>query len=64
MDMNLSKPQEKEKTEEPGMLQSMGSRRDRYDLATEQQQYLSDFIWMEETSWYVLIAFLPPHGDC
>ena len=38
MDMNLSKPQEKEKTEEPGMLQSMGSRRDRYDLVTEQQQ--------------------------
>ena len=38
MDMNLSKPQEKEKTEEPGMLQYMGSHRDRYDLVTEQQQ--------------------------
>ena len=41
MDMNLSKLQEKEKTEEPAMLQSMGSHRDRYDLVTEQQQQKS-----------------------
>ena len=28
------------RTEEPGVLQSLGSQRVRYDLATEQQQYL------------------------
>ena len=47
MDMNLSKLRETEeedrrgqkRTEEPGMLQSMGLQRVRYALATEQQQY-------------------------
>ena len=34
MDMNLGKLRE---TERPGMLQSMGSQRVRYNLVTEQQ---------------------------
>ena len=38
MDMNLSKLWEMWETEEPGMLQSMGSQRAEYDLVTEQQQ--------------------------
>ena len=38
MDTNLSNLLEKWGTEEPGVLQSMGSRRVRRDLATEQQQ--------------------------
>ena len=36
MDMNLSKLREIVRTEEPGVLQSMGSQRARHDLATEQ----------------------------
>ena len=38
MDMNLRKLWEMWETEEPGMLQSMGSQRAEYDLVTEQQQ--------------------------
>ena len=37
MDMNLSKLRKIRRTEEPDMLQSMGSKRVRHDLATEQQ---------------------------
>ena len=37
MDMSLSKLRETVK-EKPGVLQSMGSQRVRYDLATKQQQ--------------------------
>ena len=37
MDMNLSKLQDRVKTGEPGVPQSMGSQRVGYDLATEQQ---------------------------
>ena len=36
MDMNLSRPQERVKDKEPGVLQSMGSQRVGHDLATEQ----------------------------
>ena len=36
--MNLSKLREDAGTEEPGVLQSMGSQRVRHKLATEQQQ--------------------------
>ena len=35
MDMNLSKLLEIVETKEPGVLQSMGSQRGRYDLVTE-----------------------------
>ena len=38
MDMNLSKLRD---TEEPGMLQSLGSPRIKYELATEQPSPLS-----------------------
>ena len=38
VDMNLSKLWEQWRTEEPGMLQSMGSQRVGHDLVTEQQQ--------------------------
>ena len=41
MDMNLSKLWEMWRTEESGMLQSMGSRRIGRNLATEQQQSFS-----------------------
>ena len=43
MDMNLSKLQMMVRDREPGLLQSMGLQRIRYDWATEQQQeyYLS-----------------------
>ena len=37
MDMNLSKLREIGRTEKPWVLQSMGSQRDGYNLATEQQ---------------------------
>ena len=37
IDVNLSKLQERVKDREPGMLQSMGSQKVVYDLATEQQ---------------------------
>ena len=40
MDMSLSKLQEMVKDREPGMLQSMGSKRVRHNLANEQQQIL------------------------
>ena len=36
MDMSLSKLRELVMDRKPGMLQSMGSKRDRHDLATEQ----------------------------
>ena len=36
MDMNRSRPQERVKDKEPGVLQSMGSQRVGHDLATEQ----------------------------
>ena len=39
--MNLSKLGDRGRTEEPGVLQSMGSQRARYDLVTEQQQKYS-----------------------
>ena len=39
MDMSLSKLCEIVKDREPGMLQSMGLRRVRHDLATEQQYH-------------------------
>ena len=39
MDMSLSKLQQWWRTGKPGVLQSMGSKRVRYDSATEQQQY-------------------------
>ena len=38
MDMNLSKLQEKWRTEEPGGLQPMGSQTVGHDLATERQE--------------------------
>ena len=38
LDMNLHKLQEIVKDREPGVLQSMGSRRDGHDLVTEKQQ--------------------------
>ena len=41
MGTNLSKLQEKWRTEEPGMLQSMGSQRVGQDLTTEQQQLMT-----------------------
>ena len=37
MDMSLSNPGRQWRTEEPGVLQSMGSQRVGHDLATEQQ---------------------------
>ena len=37
MDMSLSKHWRQRRTEEPGVLQSMGLQRVRHDLATEQQ---------------------------
>ena len=37
IDMNLSKLKRQWRTEEPGVLQSMGLQRVRHDLATEQQ---------------------------
>ena len=37
MDMNLSKLRDTGRTEKPWVLQSMGSQRDGYNLATEQQ---------------------------
>ena len=37
MDMNLNRLQEGVETEEPGMLQSMGSQRIAHNLAAEQQ---------------------------
>ena len=40
VDMSLSKTQGDWKTGKPGVLQSMGSHRVRYDWAAEQQQYL------------------------
>ena len=40
MNMNLSKLQETVEEGEPGMLQSMGSQRGSYDLATEQHNCL------------------------
>ena len=40
MNMNLSKLQETVEEREPGMLQSMGSQRGSYDLATEQHNGL------------------------
>ena len=40
MDMSLSKLQEMVKDREPGMLQSMGSKRVRHNLVNEQQQIL------------------------
>ena len=40
VDMSLSKLQVTVRTEEPGMLQPMGSQRVRHNLATEQQQYI------------------------
>ena len=36
MDMKLSKLQEKVRTEKPGVLQSVGSQRVRYDFVAEQ----------------------------
>ena len=36
MDMNLNNSGRLERTEEPGVLQSMGLQRGRHDLATEQ----------------------------
>ena len=39
MDMSLSKLQEIGRTEEPGVLKSIGSQRISYDLATKQQQH-------------------------
>ena len=38
MDMNLSKSGRQWRTEEPGMLQFMGSQTVRHDLVTEQHQ--------------------------
>ena len=38
VNVNLSKPQRDWRTEEPGMLQSMGSQRVGHNLATEKQQ--------------------------
>ena len=38
MDMSLSKLQEIGRTEEPGVLQSIGSQRISYDLATKNTQ--------------------------
>ena len=39
MDMNLSKLREIVRTEEPGVLQSMGLQRDGHDLATEHHHH-------------------------
>ena len=39
-DMNLGVSKRQWRTEEPGMLQPMGSQRVRHNLATEQQQYM------------------------
>ena len=45
MDMSLSKLQEIVKDGEPGVLQSMGSQRVGYDLATEQQHRVTQLCW-------------------
>ena len=46
MDMNLSKLREIGRTEKPWVLQSMGSQRDGYNLATEQQQRAEGRGWL------------------
>ena len=44
MDMNLGKLQKIVRDRRPGVLQSMGSQRVRYDLETEQQQQVINYI--------------------
>ena len=53
MDMNLGKLQEMVRDTEPGVLQSMGSRRVRHDWMTEQQQKNG----IEEVKVYTSFSF-------